>query len=118
MSEELTKDQYIFELEKALIFMCDIYNQAYNSLARYKETESDEMNDKYIDLWLTFPMIQGTTAQCAVSRISELRDVRSNYVRPSISLETLYEHIKANPKLYSKEQLEEMNNLPTKPAHE
>lgn len=95
LKEEIDKDKYIKELELALIFMCDVYNTAKDSIASCREGETS-MSDKYMDLWFNFPMVQGTMNNIAINKIGNLRTKLGNRESNSMSLTEILEMMKKN----------------------
>jgi hypothetical protein len=94
---KLTKDQYIEELEKALIFMCDVYSKGADSLGC--QTDNDgQANEKWLGIYMSFPTIQGTTNRFAVKRIGNLRTHHLNREAPRISFDELHSLLSFNRK--------------------
>lgn len=91
--KELNTEDYIRELEVALIFMCGCYVSAKNAVS-VREDSNGEVDDRYVDIMLAFPMIQGIQNLIAVTNIANLRTLRSNYEANSISLTEIYEIMK------------------------
>lgn len=91
----MTDKEYTAELEKIIIFLCDVYSKGADSLA-VQTTATGEVNDKWMDIYMSFPTIQGTGNRIAVDRIGALRDHRLNREAPKISLTELYERLKTN----------------------
>lgn len=89
----MKKDKYIKELEKALIFMCESYVAAKDSLASCRENDDGQANNKYADLWFSFPVIQGSQNIWAIEKIASLRTERHNREANTISLEELFNEI-------------------------
>jgi hypothetical protein len=89
---KLTDKQYIRELELSLIFMCDVYNSAKESLTTCRETIEKQNSDKY-DMWLHFPMIQGTQNGFAIQKIGDLRTNLGNKEENLMSFNDIFERI-------------------------
>ena len=99
----MSDKEYIFELEKALMFLCECYENA-NDAVSCRE-EDGKTSEKYIDLWFHFPIIQGG-ANIAVKQIAELRTRLGNREANKISMFDIYERIKSNPKFMSKRDIQ------------
>lgn len=89
----MNKLDYIAELEKALIFMCDVYTKGADSLA-CQTNDKGEVDDKWWGIFVAFPTIQGTQNRIFVERIGALRTRLGNREAPSMSFEELYEKMK------------------------
>lgn len=93
----MTDKQYIQELEKVIIFLCDVYTKGADCLG-VQVDDSGEVNDKWMGIYMAFPTIQGTANRFAVRDIGKLRDKRLNREAPTLSFQQLYERIKAGRK--------------------
>lgn len=81
--------KYTEELEKALIFLCECYVSARDSIAcRELNGQTDE---KYADLWMKFPMVQGSQNIFAIENISSLRTKLGNREANTMSLQQIFE---------------------------
>ena len=87
----ITNKQYIKELEKALIFMCECYVEAKEAVTCH-ETEDGRTSDKYFELYLHFPMVQGE-ASFIVPKIAELRTPRGNKEDNLFSMTEIFERM-------------------------
>jgi len=96
---KLSDKEYIQELEKVLIFMCDCYVQAKESVSCH-ETEDGRVDEKYMDLYMHFPMVQGE-ASFAVSKIAELRTPRGNKESYKMSMTEIFERMSEGRKTQS-----------------
>ncbi len=93
----MSDKQYIDELEKVIIFLCDVYSKAADSLA-VQTDKNGEVDDKWLGVYMSFPTIQGTANRIAVDKIGALRDRRLNREAPKLSLQQLYERLKSGRK--------------------
>lgn len=87
-----TDKEYIAELEKVVIFMCDVYTKGADSLS--VQEKDNEVDEKWWGVFMTFPTIQGTMNRIAVKDIGNLRNQRLNFETPNISFSELLEHLK------------------------
>lgn len=94
----MTDKEYIAELEKIVIFLCDVYSKGADSLAPQVD-KNGEPDDRWLGIYMSFPTIQGTGNRIAVDRIAALRDKRGNREAPSLSLPQLYERLKVGRKV-------------------
>ncbi len=101
--EEMSDKEYIFELEKALMFLCECYENASDAVGCREE--DGKTSEKYIDLWFHFPIIQGS-ANIAVRQIADLRTRLGNREANKISMFDIYERIKSNPKFMSQRDIQ------------
>lgn len=95
--EEISDKEYIAELEKIVIFLCDVYTKGARSLSCQTE-EDGQVSDKWMGIFMSFPTIQGTNNRFAVERIGNLRTQLLNREAPKISFQELYERLKATRK--------------------
>lgn len=91
--QELTDKEYIAELEKIVIFLCDVYSKGADSLACQVNSDG-QANDKWAEIYMSFPTIQGTGNRMAINRIAKLRNHMLNREAPRISFQELYERLK------------------------
>lgn len=91
----MSDKEYIKELEKIIIFLCDVYAKGADSLD-VQTDKNGEVNDKYMGIYMSFPTIQGTGNRTAVNKIANLRNSRLNREAPKLSLQQLYERLKVN----------------------
>lgn len=93
---ELTDKEYVAELEKIVIFLCDVYSKGYDSVSvQEKDGEPDK---KWLGIYMSFPTIQGFSNRMAVDKIGKLGNHRLNREAPKLSLQQLYERLKVNRK--------------------
>lgn len=92
--KELTDAQYIEELEKIIIFLCDVYNSGAESLA-CQTNDKGEVDEKWAGVYMMFPTIQGVSNRIYVGKIAKLRTQLLNREAPRISFQELYERLKA-----------------------
>ncbi len=95
---EIADKEYIAELEKALIFMCDVYTKGADSLAVQEGKGTGGVDDKWMDIFMSFPTIQGTGNRIFVERIGNLRTIRLNREAPKMGFQQLFEHMKVGRK--------------------
>lgn len=88
----MTDKEYTAELEKIIIFLCDVYTKGQDSMACQTD-ESGKVNDKWADIYMSFPTIQGSSNRIAVSKIGSLRNNLLNREAPKISLPDLYDRL-------------------------
>ena len=112
---ELTQEEYIKELELALLFVSDCYLQAKNSVCSCREGEG-KADEKYADLWFHFPIIQGTGGW-AVEKIASLRTNLGNRESNKISLTELFERLRKGRKT-ERELQDEVRDIVKKHNHE
>ena len=86
--------EYIDELEKTLIFMCDVYTKTQDSLAVTEGEGIGGVDDRWFKMFISVPTIQGTQNRHAVDKIGKLRTIRHNREAPKMSFDELYERIK------------------------
>lgn len=93
----MSNREYAEELEKIIIFLCDVYTKGADSLA-CQENDKGEVDDKWMNVFMTFPTIQGMENRIYVEKIGKLRTLRSNREAPKIGFKELYENIKSGRK--------------------
>lgn len=93
----MSDKEYIAELEKIVIFLCDVYSKGADSLA-VQVDKNGETDDKWWGIFMTFPTIQGTGNRIAVDKIGKLRERNGNREAPALSLQELYERLKVGRK--------------------
>jgi hypothetical protein len=89
----MSDKDYIEELEKIVIFLCDVYTKGADSLA-VQVDRNGETDDKWVGIYMSFPTIQGSDNRFAVRDIGNLREKRGNREAPTLSLRQLYERLK------------------------
>lgn len=89
----MTDKEYAEELEKIVIFLCDVYTKGADSLS-CQTTTTGETDDKWFGIFMSFPTIQGTSNRIYVEKISKLRTKLLNREAPKLSFRELYEIIK------------------------
>jgi len=85
----MNREKYIRELEKMLIFMCEVYISAKDMLATCRTNEDGKTNEEYCNLWFSFPMIQGTMNNIAIQKIAKLRTEIGNREANEVSLQEI-----------------------------
>ncbi len=88
---------YIKELEKAIIFLCDVYTKGQDSLA-CQTNDRGEVDDKWLNIFMSFPTIQGSPNRMYVKRIGELRTQLGNREAIGMSFKDLYERMSVGRK--------------------
>lgn len=86
--------EYTRELEKIIIFLCDVYTKGQDSLTCQTD-EQGEVDEKWLGIMMSFPTIQGTMNRLAVRNIGNLRTQLLNREAVNISFDELYERLKA-----------------------
>lgn len=84
---------YIEELEKIIIFLCDVYTKGADSLSCQTD-DKGEVDEKWLNVFMSFPTIQGSQNRNAVRNIGKLRTQLLNREAPKISFEELFERLK------------------------
>lgn len=84
--------EYIAELEKIVIFLCDVYTKGQDSLACQVDA-TGQVDDKWAGIYMSFPTIQGTPNRMAVSKIGSLRNNMLNREAPKLSFSDLYDRL-------------------------
>lgn len=82
--------EYAEELEKIVIFMCDVYSKYQDSIA-VQTDDKGQTDDGWFNVYMSLPTIQGSMARIYVDRIGKLRDKRHNREAPKINFQQLYE---------------------------
>ena len=90
MSEKISDVDYIKELERALMFLCECYVKASDSVGC--RTDENGPSKKYNDLWFNFPQIQGN-ARFAVDKIAELRTPLGNREENKMTMSDIFERM-------------------------
>jgi len=93
MKNKINLDEYIKNLERALIFMCESYMASKDMIASCREDDNHEANEKYSDLWFNFPMIQGSQNLFAIQNIAELRTKLHNREANTMSFKQIFEQM-------------------------
>lgn len=88
----MSDKEYTAELEKVVIFLCDVYTRGAESLSCQTDVNG-QADDKWLGVYMSFPTIQGTSNRFAVERIGNLRTQHLNREAPKISLQELFERI-------------------------
>lgn len=88
----MSDKEYINELEKIVIFLCDVYVSGQDSLAVQEDSEGG-VSDKWFGIFMHFPTIQGGMNRIFVRKISELRTIRGNREAIKMTFEELYERL-------------------------
>lgn len=89
--------EYITELEKIVIFMCDVYTKGSDSLTCQTDNKGG-VDDKWSNIFMAFPTIQGTNNRIHVRKIGNLRTRLLNREAVKLSFEELYERLKVGRK--------------------
>lgn len=93
----MSDKEYIQELEKVVIFLCDVYSKGADSLA-VQTDKNGEVDDKWMGIFMSFPTIQGSGNRIAVDKIGALRNRLLNREAPKLSFQQLYERLKVGRK--------------------
>lgn len=88
--------EYTEELEKALIFMCDVYSTYQDSISC--QENNGETDDKWVGVYMSLPTIQGTSNRIYVEKIGNLRTKLGNREAPQLTFEELYKVLKLGRK--------------------
>jgi hypothetical protein len=92
----MTDREYIVELEKTVILLCDVYSKGQDSLVC--QENNGEVDEKWVNIMMSFPTIKGTMNRIYVGKIGSLRTQRSNREAVKLGFQELYEKIKAGRK--------------------
>lgn len=84
--------KYIEELEKLVIFLAGAYTAGYKSVA-VREDGKGGVDDRFMDILMTYPTIQGTANRIFVERIGNLRTTRHNQEAPSATWDEILARI-------------------------
>ena len=93
----MSDKEYIEELEKIVIFLCDVYSKGADSLA-VQVDKNGNTDDKWMNVFMSFPTIQGTMNRIYVERIGNLRERRGNREAVGLTFQELYQRIKTGRK--------------------
>lgn len=93
----MSNEEYTRELEKIVIFLCDVYAKGADSLA-VQVDQNGEVDQKWMDIYMSFPTIQGTSNRIYVEKIGNLRERRGNREAPKLSFSELFERLKVGRK--------------------
>lgn len=93
----MTDKEYIAELEKIVIFLCDVYSKGADSLS-VQTDNSGEVDAKWMNVFMSFPTIQGSINRIYVSEIGRLRTKTLNREAPKLSFQQLFERLKVGRK--------------------
>lgn len=88
----LTEQEYTEELEKIIIFLCDVYSKYQDSIA-CQVNDKGTVDDNYFDVFMSLPTIQGTGNRIYIDRIGKLRTQHLNREAPKISFKEIYERL-------------------------
>lgn len=86
--------EYIAELEKLVIWLAGAYTAGYESVS-CREDGKGGVDDRYMDIFMTYPTIQGTQNRIFVRRLGNLRTKRHNHEAPNATWEQIFERISA-----------------------
>lgn len=89
----MSDKEYIAELERIVIFLCDVYTKGADSLG-VQVDKNGKVDEKWMGIYMSFPTIQGTSNRFAVRDIGNLREKRLNREAPTLSFRELYERLK------------------------
>jgi len=84
--------EYIAELEKLVIFLAGAYTAGYESVS-CREDGKGGVDDRFMNILMTYPTIQGTANRIFVRRIGNLRTRLHNQEAPAASWEDIFERI-------------------------
>lgn len=94
--------EYTQELEKMVIWLCDIYTQTQDNLACHEK--NGQTDDAWMNIFMTVPTIQGTQNRMMVEKIGSLRSIRGNREGWNMTLDELYEKLSVGRTAYSPKQ--------------
>ena len=106
----MSDKEYIAELEKVIIFLCDVYTKGADSLAPQTDA-TGEIDEKWLNVYMSFPTIQGTHNRHAVRNIGNLRTSLLNREAVKLSFDDLYERIKVGRRESGDSFQRQRNNL-------
>lgn len=89
-------DQYTQELEKMVIWLCNVYTMTQDSLAVHEK--NGQTDDDWLKIFMTVPTIQGSHNRIMVEKIGNLRTIHGNREGWSMTLEELYEKLSVGRK--------------------
>lgn len=89
----MSNEEYIIELEKTVIFLCDVYTKGADSLV-CQTNDANEVDDEWFKVMMSFPTIQGSLNRIYVERIGKLRTIHHNREAVKLSFKDLYEKIR------------------------
>lgn len=89
--------EYTKELEKIVIFLCDVYAKGQDSLTCQTD-DSGQVDEKWMDIFMAFPTIQGGINRAFAQRIGNLRTRLSNRESVKLSFKELFEKLKVGRK--------------------
>ena len=87
---KISQEEYIRNLEIALIFLCECYTKAEEAVG-CRETGNKSVSNKYSKLWFNFPMIQGSFNKFAISDIGSLRTILGNREENTMSFRDIFD---------------------------
>lgn len=88
----MNDDEYIAELERLVIFLAGAYTAGAKSVA-VREKPGGGVDERYMDILMSYPTIQGTGNRIFVERIGNLRNVRLNQEAPKHTWEEIFKRI-------------------------
>lgn len=88
----LDNEQYIAELEKLVIWLAGAYTAGYESVS-CREDGKGGVDDRFMNILMTYPTIQGTENRIFVKRIGSLRTKRHNQEAPGATWNQIFERI-------------------------
>lgn len=91
----MSDEQYTKELEKIVIFLCDVYTKGHDSLVCQTD-EDGRVNDKWAGIYMSFPTIQGSENRIYVERIGNLRTHLLNRESIGLSFKELFERLEVS----------------------
>lgn len=95
MSKPMTDEEYIVELEKLVIWLAGAYTAGYDSVS-CREDGKGGVDDRFMDILMTYPTIQGTANRIFVRRVGNLRTRHHNQEAPNATWDQIFERISAN----------------------
>jgi len=99
----MSDKEYTEELEKIVIFLCDVYTKGQDSLACQTNKDGTQPDEKWLNVFMSFPTIQGSMNRIYVSRIGNLRTSLLNRESVSMSFEEVFEKLKIGRREKGKE---------------
>lgn len=96
--KKIDEKEYIANLERALIFLCECYVSAKDMMASCRENDDGSGNNKYADLWFSFPLIQGSQNTFSIDKIAQLRTINHNREANTMTMEEIFQRMHKNRK--------------------
>lgn len=90
-------EEYIKELEKIVIFLAGAYTAGADAVG-VREVDQGGVDERYMNILMAYPTIQGTGNRIFVERIGNLRNMRLNREAPSATWEQVFERLSKNRK--------------------